>query len=451
MSRKENIMGTKPVGNLLVGMAFPIMCSMIVQALYNIIDSAFVSQLGQDALNAVNLVFPIQNLMIAVAVGTAVGVNAVLSRKLGQKDYDSANEVANLGVFLALMSGVVFAIFGWLFSDKFMAMFTDNAQMARNGAVYMRVCTTFSFAIFTEIVLERVIQVTGKTVYQMIIQMTGAVVNIVLDPILIFGYFGLPKMGVKGAAVATVIGQITAMILGFIINAWKNHEVKLSTLIFKPRLKPIIEIYKIGFPAILMQSIGSVMILFMNKILISLSDGAVWVFGIFFKLQSFVFMPVFGITNALVPIVGYNYGAENKERIIKAIKIGTLLAVSVMGFGTLLFWSVPRFLLGMFSPTEDLIALGVPALRILSVCYVFAGISIVLSSAFQALGEGMFSLIMSIVRQLLIVLPVAYVLAVTLGLPAVWYALPVSEILCTFLAIFFYKRVYHKKINILSD
>ena len=451
MTKKENIMGTKPVGKLLIGMAFPIMCSMLVQALYNIVDSAFVSELGQNALNAVNLVFPIQNLMIAVSVGTAVGVNAVLSRKLGQKDYDGANEIANLSIFLSVINGLIFAVFGQLFSGRFMSFFTDVPEIAQNGEIYMKICTAMSFAVFLEIMFERLIQVTGKTIYQMIIQMTGAIVNIILDPILIFGLLGFPKMGVKGAAIATVIGQMTGMTLGFIINYIKNHEVRLSKLIFKPRLKPIIEIYRIGFPAILMQSIGSVLILFMNKILITLDDGAVWVFGVFFKLQSFVFMPVFGITNALIPIVGYNYGAEYKKRIIKTIKIASSVAFMIMALGTVIFWTVPSQLLGLFHPTENLIAIGVPALRILSICYIFAGINIVASSSFQALGEGMASLMMSIIRQLVVILPIAYILAKTMGLPAVWFAMPIAELACTALTVIYYKKVYNKKIKSMPD
>ncbi len=445
--RKENIMGTKPVNGLLVGMAVPIMLSMLVQAMYNIVDSIFVSMLSENALTSVSLIFPIQNLMIAVGVGTSVGMNALLSRKLGEKNYEAANRVAENGLFLSLLSGLAFALLGIFGSDLFMRSFTDNAAIAADGATYMRICTIFSVGLFMQITTERILQVTGKTVYQMCSQMTGAIINIILDPILIFGLLGAPKMGVAGAALATVIGQWIGMLVGFTINAYKNHEVHIQWKGFRPDMNAIKGIYQVGLPTIIMQSIGSVMVFGMNKILIAFTETAVSVFGIYFKLQSFVFMPVFGITNAMVPIVGYNYGARSKERIVQCIKISLIMVSSVMAIGTVIFQAVPVWLLSMFNASESMLAIGVPALRMISICFCFAGVAIVFSSVFQALGNGMYSLWMSVIRQLVLLLPSAYVLAKIGGLHTVWFSFVFAEVISIFLAVFFFKKIYREKIQ----
>lgn len=445
--RTENIMGTKPVNSLLVGMAFPIMLSMIVQALYNVVDSIFVSMLSENALTSVSLVFPIQNLMIAVAVGTAVGMNALLSRRLGEKNYEKANRVANNGIFLSILNWLVFAGIGLTCSSLFLNSFTNNPEIAVAGANYMRICTVFSFGLFMQITLERILQVTGKTTYQMFSQLTGALINIALDPILIFGLFGLPKMGVAGAAWATVIGQIIGMALSLIINHYKNHEVRLYFKEMLPDAKTIRGIYQVGLPTIIMQSIGSVMVFGMNKILITFTETAISVFGIYFKLQSFVFMPVFGVTNALVPIIGYNYGARRKDRIMQASKLSVIMITIIMLAGTALFQLAPTWLLSLFNASESMYAIGAPALRIISVSFCFAGVAIVLSSMFQALGEGMMSLLMSIFRQLVLLLPCAWLLAKFAGLDAVWYSFLFAEVFSLCFALFLYARVYARKLK----
>lgn len=450
--KQENIMGTRPIGQLLPKMAFPIMLSMLVQALYNVVDSIFVAQISENALTSVSLVFPVQNLIIAVSVGTAVGINALLSRRLGEKNYEAANRVANNGVSVTVFSWAVFAVFGLFFSGAFMNVFTANAEIAAGGATYMRIVTVFSLGAFVEITMERVLQVTGNTVYQMISQMSGAVLNIILDPILIFGLLGLPRMGIAGAAVATVIGQFFAMGVSLVLNHWKNHEVRLSP---KGMLaldgRTIKGIYQVGLPSIIMQSIGSVMTFGMNKILISFTETAVSVFGVYFKLQSFVFMPVFGITNALVPIVGFNYGARKKERIIASVKLSAVMVTAVMLIGVLIFQLAPAWLLSLFNASEAMLAIGVPALRLISLCFLFAGVAIVFSSVFQALGEGMLSLWMSVIRQLFLLLPAAWVLAKLGGLNTVWYAFLFAEALSFCLALVFYRHTYKNKIQKLDE
>lgn len=444
--RTENIMGTKPINSLVIGMAVPIMLSMIVQALYNVVDSIFVARLSENALTSVSLIFPIQNLMIAVAVGTAVGMNALLSRRLGEKNYKSANQIAENGIFLAVLSWVVFAILGLTCSNLFMSSFTSNAAVAKDGAVYMLICTLGSVGIFVEIMMERILQVTGKTIYQMTSQMTGALVNIVLDPILIFGLFGMPKMGVAGAAIATVIGQWVSMFVALAINVRKNNEIHMSLRGFRPNWHAIKGIYQVGLPSIIMQSIGSVMVFGMNKILISFTETATAVFGVYFKLQSFVFMPVFGVTNAMVPIIGFNYGAHQRKRIVQTIRISMIISVSIMMLGTALFIIAPDLLLSLFQASDTMLAIGVPALRIIAISFAFAGIDIVLSCVFQSLGDGMLSLWMSLVRQLVMLLPSAYLLAKFGGLDSVWYSFLIAEIVALMMSLLFYRHIYRTKL-----
>ena len=443
-NRKENIMGTQPINKLLPSMSFPIILSMLVQALYNVVDSIFVSMVSENALTSVSLIFPIQNLMIAVAVGTAVGINALLSRRLGEKNFEAANRVANNGILVTLASFVAFALLGIVGSDAFMAAFTQNEEIAKAGADYMRIVTIFSLGVFVEITMERILQVTGKTVYQMLSQMTGAVVNIILDPIMIFGLLGCPKMGVAGAA---AIGQWCGMVVALVLNHWKNHEVRLSLAAMKPHWHTIRGIYQVGLPSIIMQSIGSVMVFGMNKILISFTETAVSVFGVYFKLQSFVFMPVFGVTNALIPIVGYNYGARQRKRIMDTIRLGIIMSTAIMALGLVIFQLFPEQLLLLFNAKEDMLSIGVPALRLISLCFLFAGVGVVLSSVFQALGDGMLSLWISVIRQLLLLLPAAYVLSKLGGLGAVWYSFLFAECFGFALSLLFFRYLYNKKIR----
>lgn len=444
-------MGVMPVRKLLISISFPVMISMLIQALYNIVDSVFVAQISENALTAVSLAFPVQNLIISVGVGTGVGINALLSRKLGEKRYEDANATAENGILISLLSGVVFAVFGLLFSETFFRAFTDNAEVIEMGTQYLTVCTVFSFGCFMQFATERIMQATGVTIYNMITQGTGAIINIILDPIFIFGLFGVPKMGVRGAAIATVIGQIVAMTMGLYFNAKKNHDVHMSLRHFRPSRRIIGEIYKVGLPSIIMQSIGTLMTVGMNKILIMVNATAVPVFGVYFKLQSFVFMPVFGLTNGMVPIVAYNYGAQKKERISQAVRYAMIYAVGIMIVGMVIFMLFAEPLLMMFKASPEMLRIGVPALRIISLSFAFAGVSIVLSSAFQALGNGMLSLIMSVLRQLVVILPVAYLLAKLVGVNAVWFAFPAAEVLASTLAVLMYRYVYNSKIKLLGE
>lgn len=449
--RKENRMGTMPVGKLLITMSLPIMISMLIQALYNVVDSIFVAQIGENALTAVSLAFPVQNLIIAVGIGTGIGINSLLSRRLGERRFDDANAAAENGILLSLCNWLAFAILGGLFSEAFFRAFTDNPEIISMGTDYLTVCTVFSFGCFMQFACERILQATGVTIYNMITQATGAIINIILDPIMIFGLFGFPKMGVKGAAVATVIGQIVAMLMGLWFNAKKNKEVHMDFRHFRPNARIIGEIYKVGIPSIVMQSIGTVMTIGMNKILIAFSETAVAVFGVYFKLQSFIFMPIFGLTNGLVPIVAYNYGARKRSRITGSIRHALVYSLTIMVLGTLLFQAFPASFLRLFKASEALLAIGVPALRIISISFLGAGVGIVFSSVFQAMGNGMLSLTMSVARQLAVLLPVAWLMARFVGLDAVWAAFPISEYVSATMALFMYRYVYHNHIATLAE
>ena len=442
----ENKMGVMPLNRLLISMSVPMMISMLVQALYNIVDSMFVAQLSENALTAVSLAFPAQNLMIAVATGTGVGVNAALSRNLGEKNFERANKIADHALFLAALSYVVFALFGLCFARQFFRLQTDIEEIVDLGTTYLRVCTIASFGLFMEIACERLLQSTGKTIYSMYTQGLGAIINIVLDPILIFGYFGAPALGITGAAGATVIGQIIAFCLGFFFNKTRNHEITISLRDFKPNSEIISHIYAVGIPSIIMASIGSVMTFGMNKILIAFSSTATAVFGIYFKLQSFVFMPVFGLNNGMVPIVSYNYGARKRKRLVDTVKFSALLAVAIMLVGLVVIQLFPANILGLFEASPDMLAIGVPALRIISLCFVFAGFSIICSSTFQALGNGLLSMMISIVRQLLILLPAAFFLSLSGSVTAVWWAFPIAELASLALCVIFLRRIYRRVI-----
>ena len=438
---QENKMGIMPVGKLLMSMSIPMMISMLVQALYNVVDSYFVAQISQDALNAVGLAFPIQNLMIAVSVGTGVGVNALLSRSLGEKNYETANATAGNGLLLAFLSGLVFIIIGQTVPRAFYLAQTDIPGIVEQGSVYLSICCTWSMGLFMEIMFERLLQSTGNTVLTMLTQGIGAVTNIILDPILIFGLGPFPKMGVAGAAVATVTGQIVGAVLGLIINFRFNKELNLKPSYLKPRGNIIKRIYAVGVPTMVMNSIGSVMVFGLNKILISFTDAATAVFSIYYKLQSFIFMPVFGLNNGMVPIIAYNYGAQKAARILQTMKLASATATVIMLIGLGVAELFPAWLLGIFNASEEMLTIGVPALRIICTCFVFAGFGIVAGSVFQALGHGMLSMTVSIVRQLVVLLPVAWLLSLTGRLELVWLAFPLSELFSVVLCVFFTRRI----------
>ena len=449
--QKENKMGYMPIPQLLFSMSMPMILSMLVQALYNIVDSAFVAQVSENALTAVSMAFPVQNLMIAVTVGTGVGINALLSRSLGEKQFEQANLAARNGIFLGILSYVVFAVFGVLGSRLFFISQTSDPELIRYGTQYVFVVTVFSFGLCMAVVSERLLQSTGRTIYNMITQGLGAIINIILDPILIFGLFGFPRMEVLGAAVATVIGQICGMTLGLFFNVRKNKEINIQMRGFKPDKDTIGKIYAVGLPSIIMQSISSVMVFGMNKILMMFSSTAVSVFGVYFKLQSFIFMPVFGVNNGMVPIIAYNYGARRKDRIIQTAWLSIASAVAIMLVGLFIFQTKAAWLLSIFDASADMLAIGVRALRIISLSFLFAGYCIVVGSVFQALGNGVYSLMVSAARQLLVILPVAFVFAKLWGLGAVWWSIPIAEIMSLTMSSILFVRIYRKKLKGLSE
>ncbi len=443
----ENKMGVMNVNRLLITMALPMMASMLIQSMYNIVDSIFVAQYSKDALTAVSLCFPVQSLMIALAAGTGVGINSLLSRRLGEKKFDEANKAAVNGIFLAIITSILVAVIGFLFSDKFFALFTDTPATIEMGRQYMMICTVFSLGVFGQIVAERLLQSTGKTVLSMLTQMSGAIVNIILDPILIFGYFGIPEMGIAGAAIATVIGQWVAMVIAFMLNHHYNKEVKLKIKGFRPDKRVIADIYRVGIPAIIMQSITSIMTVGMNKILGD--DMAISVFGIYFKINSFIFMPVFGLSNALIPIFSYNFGARKKERIYGTMRTAMILSISIMAVGTALVIGLPEFFLKLFDADAEMFRMGIPALQIIPIGFMFAGYCIVVISLLQAIGAPNVSMMVSIVRQLLVILPAAFLLKLFFGFPAVWASLPIAELVGTIMCIIFFKKICKPKIDVL--
>ena len=447
---KENKMGIMPIPKLLFSMSVPMMLSMIVQSIYNIVDSMFVAHINENALTALSLVFPFQIFMIGISVGTGVGVNALLSRSLGEKNQKNADLAAKNGIFLAVVFSIVFAIVGILFGKQFILAQTSDPQIVKYSLEYLNVITIFSFGTFMQMMFERLLQATGKTVLSMITQIVGAVTNLILDPIMIFGLLGFPALGVKGAAIATVIGQSLAGLLALYFNIKKNDDINISLKGFKPDFRIIKTIFSVGFPSILMQTIGSFLTYFINKFLISFTPTAVSVYGIYFRLQSFVFMPVFGLNNGMVPIIAYNYGARNKKRILDTIKLSIITAVLIMLTGLAIFQTIPAQLLALFDASEEMLAIGVPALRIISLSFIFAGFSIICGSVFQALGNGFFSLIISITRQLIFILPLVYILGHFFGLSAVWFSIPIAEISSLILSIIFLRYILRKKVSIME-
>ncbi len=421
-------MGVMPVRRLLITMSLPMMISMLVQALYNVVDSMFVSYISEYALTAVGLAFPAQNLMISVGVGTGVGVNALLSKSLGEKNFDAANKAAVNGIFLAFCSWAAFALLGSFFSRTFMALQTDVPEIIAYGDTYLTIIAVASVGMMFQICFERLLQSTGKTIYTMLSQGLGAVINLILDPLLIFGLGPFPAMGIAGAALATVIGQCVGALLGLFCNLRRNPEITISFRGFRPHGVTIRKIYAVGVPSIIMSSIGSVMTFGMNKILGAFNSTAVAVFSAYFKLESFIFMPVFGLNNGIVPIIAYNYGARKPDRIRAAAKLGFLYGAAIMAVGVLLFWLIPGRLLGIFNASDYMLEIGIPALRLISLSFLPAAFGIVTSSVCQALGHGVLSLIVSVLRQLVLILPVSWLLGHFVGLSAVWAAFPFAEV-----------------------
>lgn len=444
---EENKMGYMPMGKLVFSMSLPMIISMLVQACYNIVDSIYISRFSEAALAAVSYAFPAQNLMIGFATGVGVGVNSLLSKSLGEKNYARANRSAGNGFILSLISYILFFLFGIFGANWFISFQTKTPEIIQHGTAYLSVCCCFSFGIFGEILFERYMQATGRTLLTMFTQGLGALCNIILDPIFIFGYFGLPAMGAKGAAIATVIGQIVAFILAVILNHYKNPEVQLTKEAFYPEKAVIGRILEVGVPSILMMAVGSIMTTGMNKILNKFSDLAVTVFGVYFKLQSFIFMPVFGLNNGIIPIIAFNYGARKRKRMMSAVKIGTITATGIMMLGLIIMHVFPSQVLSLFDASDEMLGIGVTALRIISISYVFAGACIALSSVFQALGRGTYSTIVSICRQLLILLPVAYFFSLSGKLNLVWLSFPIAEVMSITVTLLLFVRIYKKIIR----
>ncbi|MBO5666497.1 MAG: MATE family efflux transporter [Firmicutes bacterium] len=448
---KQNKMATMPIPKLLFSMSLPAIFSMLIQALYNVVDSMFVSRLGEDALTAVTLVFPIQMVLVAVGVGTGVGLSSLISRRLGQQRYKEADNAASHGIFLAFCSWIVFALFGLLGTKPFIGAFTSDPYLYEAGCQYCAIITICSLFTLVQIAAEKTMQSTGNMIYPMIGNIAGAVTNIILDPIMIFGLFGFPALGVAGAAIATICGQFLGMSINLFFLFKKKHQVHIHLKGFRPNMESIRNIYSVGLPSIAMQSIGSVMNVGMNAILIGFSGAAVAVFGIYFKLQSFIFMPVFGLNQGLMPILGFNFGARDRHRTMHALKLGIASAAAIMGVGLIIFQTMPKTLLGLFDPSAEMIDIGTRALRTISLCFLPAAVGIMTGTLFQATNHGFLSLIVSLLRQLILILPLAFILAKIGGLELVWYAFPLAEIFALIMSLFFTKWIYTHQIKPLDD
>jgi hypothetical protein len=444
--RPENKMGTMPINKLIINMSLPLITSMFVQAFYNIVDSLFVARINEDALTAVSMSFPAQNLMISAGVGVGVGITALIARYLGAHDEKGITRVVHNGIFLGILNSILFALFG-IFLAKFYFEFQKASGIIETyGIQYLSICSIFAFSIIMEITFERMLIASGKTIYTMITQSTGAIINIIFDPIFIFGLFGFPKMGIVGAAVATIFGQTVAMFMALYFNVVKNHEVRISIKKFAVDFKTIVNIYEIGFPSIVMQSAASFMIFQLNNLLASFSTTATAVLGVYFKLQSFVILPVFGLNNSVISIVSYNYGAGKIKRLLKTVKVANIYAFSIMLAGFVLCQILPVQILKIFDASDNMLAIGVPALRIISFSFLIAPFSIVSSGTFQALGKGTFSLIISLIRQLIVILPLSYLLSRIMGMKGVWVAFPIAEIVAGILTIIYLRKLYKNEI-----
>ena len=451
LSEPENIMGTMDVNPLLIKLSIPMMISMLVQALYNVVDSIFVARVSENALTAVSLAFSLQNLMFAVGIGTGVGVNALLSKSLGEKNQYRANKTAENGLFLALCSYLVFLVLGLTVVRPYFYAQTADADIAEQGIRYLTICCVLSLGMFMQVMNEKLLAATSRTTLSMISQLVGAVVNIILDPIFIFGYCGEALSGTTGAALATVIGQFCGAGVSFYLNLRKNPDIQLDFKGFRPSTEAIKRIYVVGLPSIAMQCVGSVMTFLMNQILMAFTATAVAVFGVYFKLQSFVFMPIFGMNNGMVPIISYNYGARKPERVKKTIRLAVFYAECIMLVGFCIFQFLPDKLLGLFAASDAMLAIGVPALRIICPHFLLAGAGIVLSSVFQALGNGVFSLTVSICRQLVVLIPAAWLLSRTGEVNMVWWAFIIAEVASLALSLVFMARINRTVIVPLSE
>ena len=447
----ENKMGVMPVPKLLMNMALPMIISMLVQALYNIVDSIYVSQVSESAVTALSLAFPVQNLQVGFAVGLGVGVNSLLSKSLGQKNQEAADCAAGNGILLELIAVVLFVLFGLFGVRRYFSMQSQVAETVESGIAYTRICCVFTMGMFLEILGERLLQATGRTMHSMVVQATGAIINIILDPIFIHGRFGIPAMGVAGAAVATVIGQWIGACLCIFFNLRYNSDIRFSWRFLKPKAGTVGPILAVGVPAIVMNAIGSVMNFGMNQILQSFQETATGVFGIYYKLQSFFFMPLFGMNSATISIIAYNYGAKKPDRIVRTLRWACGIAVGIMLAGLLAFQLAPDVLLGLFNPSEDFLAIGTSALRIISFHFPVAAFCIILGACFQALGNGIYSTIVSLCRQLFVLLPVAYLLSLTGDVHNVWWAFPVAEIASGFVTALLFTRIYRQKVKPLFD
>ena len=434
---KENKMGTMPMTKLILTMSLPAIFSMTIMAMYNVVDSIFIGQYSQEGLNATSLAYPLQMLLIAVAVGTGVGINSLVSRRLGEKKFEEANEVATHGLLLSFFSYAIFLVLGIVISRPFMMLYTSNENIIEYGTQYLTVVLCFSLFAIIEVTIEKTLQATGDMIFPMLFQLTGAVINIIFDPLLIFGIGPFPELGVMGAAIATVFGQFCSMIFALLIIFLKSHMIKITFKNFKFSMQTIKNIYAVGFPSVIMQSIGSIMIVGLNGILAS-SEASETVLGVYYKLQSFVFMPCFGLNQGVMPIIGYNYGARNRKRVYSALKRGIIIGVIIMTLGTIAMWAIPEQLISMFGGTDELMKIGVPAFRIISLCFIPAAAGIIFTTLFQAVGKGIRSLIMSFARQLVLILPIAFIFSKIWGLGTVWYAFPIAEIFSLAIAIGFF-------------
>ena len=446
-TQKENRMGTAKMFPLILSMSLPAMFSMLIQALYNIVDSYFVAQVSEKAVSALSLAYPIQNLLIAFAVGTAAGVTSLISRRLGEGRREEAEAAATHGVILSIITWLVFAVFGIFFTTPFFRMFESDPEIIHMGNQYLSICCIFAFGQFVVTMLEKIMQATGNMFWPMIFQLVGALINIVVDPILIFGWFGLPAMGVTGAAIATVGGQILSMVLAIVVVA-RHPSIRISLKDFRFHGRIVKDIYAVGIPAIVMQAISTVMNMAINAILAAFSTAAYTVFGLYFKLRSFIFMPVLGLNQGLMPIMGYNYGANKKKRLLQSFYQGCGIALAIMLIGVLAFMLLPGQLLGFFNPTEELLQVGIPALRIICLCFPLAALGLISSNMYQAIGRGNYSLVMSLMRQLVVLVPVAWLLAkVTNNVGMVWWAFPIAEAVSLTVSIIFFTHLYKTELK----
>ncbi|MCQ2507664.1 MAG: MATE family efflux transporter [Dorea sp.] len=440
----ENKMGVMPEGKLLLNMALPMMASMLVLALYNIVDSIFVSRICEDALTAVSMAFPMQNLMIGCSTGLGVGTNALVSRALGEKNQKNANEIARQGLLLTVCSSLLFLVIGLTCTRSFFQMQNASPAITEYGVQYLTIVMTCSFGVFFQMIFERLLQATGRTLITMFTQGLGAIINIVLDPIFIFGYFGVPEMGIAGAAVATVAGQIIAGFMAMICNIKMNTDVRIHLKGFRPSGRIIKTILKIGIPSVIMVAIGSIMTFTVNKILNAFSSTAVAVFGVYFKLQSFAFMPIFGMNNGMIPIIGYNYGARNPKRMLNTVKYGVIYAESILLTFMIIAQLIPDKMLSLFKASEQMLSIGIPAMRIITLSFLVAGFSVISSSYFQALGFSFYSMLISVVRQLVFLVPLAFLFSRTGNVNMVWWAWPLAEIASIALCIYYHLKIKHK-------